>query len=177
MLTLDAPAEMSPEDRALLDRTMDPYRTKRAIYLESASVGVHDGLVTGVGAFAIGEPCYIDDTGHFNAVESLICYNQLMYYSLAVAVRDDLVAELAHWTLDDYWVRQLPDVLIYRQSVTYRRPIASDGFTATFRIHSIDSASMDRNMLKVATSIDFEDPRGGVATGLVDLALVNAPQP
>ena len=53
MLTADAARAMTPDDRQLLDRTMDPYRTKRAIYLETASVALLDGLVTGVGSFSI----------------------------------------------------------------------------------------------------------------------------
>ncbi|MGW6540873.1 FcoT family thioesterase [Streptomyces sp. NPDC055051] len=44
--------------------------------------------LTGSGMFTIPEPCYIDDTGHFNAVEFNICYNQLAYYTLAAMIRD-----------------------------------------------------------------------------------------
>src|SRR5437868_7116844 len=59
---------------------LKPYRA-HAIYLKSAAIThVHDGtaaqdasgtppLITGTGRFSIAESCYIDDTGHFNAVE------------------------------------------------------------------------------------------------------------
>lgn len=175
MTTTPTPTTRSA-DQELLDRTLQPYRAKEAVYLQDARVGVEAGLVTGRGSFTIREPCYIDDTGHFNAVESLICYNQLMYFSLAVAVRDGLVEELRHWTLDDYWARQLPDVLIYHQQMRYRRPISSGGFEATFRIGHIRS-QLDRRMLKLGTTIEFRDPSGGLAEGTVDLALVNVPIP
>lgn len=164
---------MSAADRELLDRTMNPYRTKRAIYLESAQVGQSDGRLIAEGSFSIDEPCYIDDTGHFNAVESIICYNQLMYFVLASAVRDRAIDALSHWDLADYWQHQLPDVLIYRQSFRYRRPIGSQGFTGQFQIVDIDESSLSRDMLKLATTISFSDPSGGSCDGAVDLTLVN----
>lgn len=178
MSTVASPSaapEMRAADRELLDRTMAPYVGKRAVYLTDATVDLVDGEVVAHGWFSIAEPCYIDDTGHFNAVESLICYNQLMYYALARVVRDGLVAEMAHWTLDQYWERQLPDVLIYRQAVRYRRPIASTGFRATFRIRDVDTSALDRGMLRVATTVDFADDTGGAADGEVALTLVNVP--
>lgn len=166
---------MSASDLALLERTVAPYRTKDAIYLRSADVAMDGGQLVASGRFGISAPCYIDDTGHFNAVESLICFNQIMYYGLARAVRDGLYPALAHWTIDDYWERQLPDVLIFRQSITYRRPIDPRDFGAEFRITSIDTSALDRAMLKIATTITFQDATGGRAHGAVDLALVNVP--
>src|SRR5882757_9200074 len=58
---------------------LKPYRA-HAKYLKSAEItqfserAVQDStsdesLVTGIGRFSIPESCYIDDTGHFNAVE------------------------------------------------------------------------------------------------------------
>jgi FcoT-like thioesterase domain len=63
-----------------------PYK-QNATYLKSAEIthvndksaispGTADHkLVSGKGRFSIPESCYIDDTGHFNAVEFNICYN------------------------------------------------------------------------------------------------------
>ena len=74
---------------------LKPYRP-RATYLRSAEItqfseeALEDSasdvsLVTGAGRFSIPESCYIDDTGHFNAVEFNICYNQLAYVVFAKA--------------------------------------------------------------------------------------------
>ena len=47
------------------------------------SPGTDQKLIVGKGRFSIPESCYIDDTGHFNAVEFNICYNQLAYVLFA----------------------------------------------------------------------------------------------
>jgi hypothetical protein len=168
---------MPIEDRALLDQTMQPYRGKEAVYLLSSAVEASDGVVVARGDFGIDEPCYIDDTGHFNAVESIICYNQLLYFLLAYSIRDRLVPQLAHWTMEDYWTRQLPDVLIHRQSIRYRRPIASHGFSAVLRLDEVDEKALGRSMLRLATSVTFTDAGGGLAEGAVQIVLVNVPEP
>src|SRR6185437_12588121 len=81
---------------------LKPYR-QNATYLKSAEItqvcdkstiapGTQDQrLVTGKGCFAIPESCYIDDTGHFNAVEFNICYNQLAYVLFAGCIEAGLM--------------------------------------------------------------------------------------
>src|SRR5262245_56508099 len=77
-------------DDAFVADILRPYRA-HARYLKSAEIThVHDkavpqgrgkpsSLITGMGRFSIPESCYIDHTGHFNAVEFNICFNQLAY--------------------------------------------------------------------------------------------------
>jgi len=157
-------------------RAVNPYRAKGCIYLTGAEVTrSEEGQVASRGQFRIGESCYIDDTGHFNAAEFVICYNQLMYTTLAVAVQHSLLPAFSHWTLDDYWARQLPDVLIHKLTSSYQRPIDARGFRADFTITSLSTRALSRGMLTLETSIRFEDDNGGRAKGEVALALVNAP--
>ena len=84
------PANISKD---FIDDILKPYR-KHAQYLKSAELthfqdkcscatkGKDAGLITAKGRFSIPESCYIDDTGHFNAVEFNICFNQLAYVCL-----------------------------------------------------------------------------------------------
>ena len=94
----------------LLDRVLRPYKPN-CRYLKAMTIDADDG-VRGFAELAIGESCYIDDTGHLNSVEVNIAYNQMLYYVIATAVRERLVAAFADWTMDDYWRRQLPGILI-----------------------------------------------------------------
>ena len=53
----------------------------------AATKGKDAGLISAKGRFSIPDSCYIDDTGHFNAVEFNICFNQLAYVPSASASR------------------------------------------------------------------------------------------
>lgn len=162
---------------AVFRRVLDPYRAKRSIYLTSARVALDEGRVHGQGTFSIQESAYIDDTGHFNAAEFIISYNQLMYYSLAVTVKDHLLPAFSSWSLEDYWARQLPDVLIHKQASTFSRPINARAYTGEFVITELSTRSSGRGLLWLNTEVNFRDDDAGRAVGTVALALVNIPRP
>lgn len=66
-----------------------------------------------VGRLGIAESCYIADTGHFNAVEFNISYNQLVYVLIAEIVARGWDPAFEGWSLTDFHRRQLPDILIH----------------------------------------------------------------
>ena len=179
----------------LLPRVLRPYAPKGTVYLKNVTVretndvrvplDSHDGDVPTIssdlpalafdGEFNIEESCYIDDTGHFNAVELLICYNQLMYSSLAIAIDQQLHSSLAGWSIEDFWSRQLPSILIYRTAATYRSPIDSTNMRARFTITEAKTSAAERGILKLATHVEFTDGKG-LAYANIDLALVDLPE-
>ncbi|WP_405488844.1 FcoT family thioesterase [Nocardia sp. NBC_00511] len=162
-------------DTRLLARTMTPYAGKDTVYLKQASVFRRGTEVVGVGRFEIAESCYIEETGHFNAVEFNISYNQLIYYTLAAAVRDRLIPELANWSMDDYWERQLPAVLISEMRSRYRRPINSRAYRAELTITDVEFRHRSRPLIALQTRVDFTDDGVGSAVGEVEIVLVDPP--
>lgn len=91
-------------DRVMLEEILRPYR-KNATYLKSAAVlrwfdkppsrqDKDQDLIVGRGTFEIPESCYIDDTGHFNAVEFNICYNQLAYVLFGKCIQQGILQPL-----------------------------------------------------------------------------------
>ncbi|HEV2779571.1 MAG TPA: FcoT family thioesterase [Actinophytocola sp.] len=163
-----------PDDPQLLADILRPYKP-HSRYLKSATVSVRNGLPVGQGQFVIPTSCYIDDTGHFNAVEFNICYNQLFYYLLAKSIKERAVPALAAWTLDDFWERQLPDILIARFRSLFRSPIDSSSFTGELTINTTSESNVRRPVLLAETSIRFWDPRDGSAEGEVLMAMLNPP--
>lgn len=163
-------------DRELMDRVLVPYKP-HCQYLKSARVSVADPagaapLVAAQCELAISESCYIDDTGHFNSVEFNICFNQMMYYVLAKAVKERLHPALAAWTMDDYWAKQLPDVLIVDFRSTFKRPVNAARFHGEIEFTELRRGT--RN-LYLRTHCRFRDDRGGHCEGSVDLVVVSAP--
>ncbi|WP_326553922.1 FcoT family thioesterase [Micromonospora sp. NBC_01813] len=139
-------------------------------YLLSASV---HGRRT-EGRLAIPESCYIDDTGHLNAVEVSICYNQLLYTALGAAVRDRTEPALAHWTLDDYWRRRLPDVLIVKSTNEFRRPLDPRSFVGQLTIERVIARTLwvDREpLISIDTGFRFTDAGRGLAVGTARVAI------
>ena len=166
-----------PTDRELLPQVLRPYRAKNCQYLRTAVLEAgQDQLPTVSGDFEIGESCYIDDTGHFNAVEFNICYNQLIYYLIAKSVQERLLPALRDWTLDDFWRAQLPDILITDFSSRFKRTMRGKRFFGSVSladVERLDESAWWKPMIVLHTSCRFWDEQGGLAVGKVTIAIMN----
>jgi hypothetical protein len=162
---------------------LSPYR-RNAVYLKSAEItqfsekasivaGSEDQrLVTGRGRFAIPESCYIDDTGHFNAVEFNICYNQLAYVLFAKCIEAGLMHRLRNHEFDvlslvEFKKRQLPAMVIVSLESRYYKQLNSMDFTAELTINKMTPVG---SAWFFFTSITFADHEGIKAKGSVVLA-------
>lgn len=156
-------------DGPLLTRVLAPYKP-HCRYIQRARVSndPHCGRIDG--ELAIGASCYIDDTGHFNSVEFNLCYNQLVYLLIAELVRTDALPALGGMTLEKYFERQLPDVLIHDFSSKFRRPMRTDAFHGTVEI--VD-ATRRAHFALLHTRVSFKDDDGGSCEGAVSLAVVD----
>ncbi|SDY98315.1 FcoT-like thioesterase domain-containing protein [Micromonospora pattaloongensis] len=163
------------EDAELLDRVLRPYR-EHCKYLKSAvvtaSTDPDTAPLTARCEFEIPESCYIDDTGHFNAVEFNICYNQMFYYVAAKAVLEKAAEPYAQWTMDDYWRRQLPNILITDFRSSFRRAMHGKRFYGEIsftRIHQRGS------LLINDTRCRYWDDGTGDCRGEVKVVITDAP--
>jgi hypothetical protein len=169
---------------AFVAEILKPYRT-HARYLKSAEIahvrdtGACNGapaeasLVTATGRFSIPESCYIDDTGHFNAVEFNICYNQLAYVLFGKCVEAGILQKLVRGkasipSFAEFMQHQLPSMLIVRiDGVRFLKQMRSDDFRAELRI---DKFTTRGPAWFFFTSITFSDCEGVKAEGSVVLA-------
>jgi hypothetical protein len=161
---------------------LKPYR-ENATYLKSAEITevndkasaaptTNQKLITGKGRFSIPESCYIDDTGHFNAVEFNICYNQLAYVLFAGCIETGLmqkvrVAEGGIPSMTEFKRHQLPAMMIVALESRYYKPLNSKDFTAELSINKISAVG---NAWFLFTTITFSDSEGIKAKGSVTLA-------
>ncbi|TQS21635.1 hypothetical protein FLX08_10535 [Microbispora hainanensis] len=165
-------------DHDLLDRVLTPYK-EHCRYLRTAMVerSPVDGALSLHCTFEIPESCYITDTGHFNSVEFNICYNQMAYFLIAKAVKESLVEPFDAWTLDDYWERQLPNILITDFQSRFRRPIDAASFSGVFELRRVTVRNSARPLIVLGTACRFEDAAGGLSEGTVKLAITDPPLP
>lgn len=163
------------DDPELLKRVMSPYKNQCQYLKETSLISegeIADGeYLTGKATFSIPESCYIDDTGHFNAVEFNICYNQLMYYTIAKAVKEQAAQMFTTWDMEAYWRRQLPDILIVDFKSSFKRPLNSKRFYG--QIEFVSSRSIKRFQY-INTLIRFTDDEKGHCEGAVKLAIINS---
>lgn len=172
------PAASKPpaaNDAGLLARVLRPYKP-HCRYVRSAAVHLERDADEGErwvarGEFAIADSCYIDDTGHFNSVEFNICYNQLVYFAIAKAVDEQVFAAFAGWSIDDFWRKQLPDILITRFESCFHKPVRPRSFHGEVSFGKPRSARS--KMLMLRTRCRFWDDHGGHCDGQVGLVVLN----
>jgi hypothetical protein len=168
---------------ALLQQVLRPYKPD-CRYLRSAEVVGSGNLFEQQPfvqryEFAIDESCYIDDTGHFNAVEFNICFNQMFYLAAATLVAGDTDGPFRHWTLEDFWERQLPKILITDFSSRFRRPINARRFSGELRLTRATERAAGEGrsgMLIIPTECRFWDESGGAAEGQVRIVVLDPPR-
>lgn len=128
------------------------------------------------GSFAIPESCYIDDTGHLNAVEVNICYNQLLYATIATFVRDGTEPAFPGWTMAEFWRRRLPGILIARIASEFHRPIDPRSFHGELTVDRVIRVPRGPDapvVVSVDTTFRFFDEHGGAASGTARVAMMD----
>jgi hypothetical protein len=163
-------------DRELLSLVLRPYKM-HCRYLKTADLeAAQDPGPTVAGNFEIDESCYIDDTGHFNSVEFNICYNQLAYYLIAKSVQEGLLPAFRDWRLDDFWRRQLPNILITDLRSRFQREIRGKRFSGSISLTNLvrlEKSQRWNRLIVLYTSCRFWDDKGGLCRGEVKIAITN----
>jgi hypothetical protein len=186
------PAKASTKEiaPAFLSNILAPYQPTGTDYLRAAKVvqGVLDSppgekeapIITTEGRYAIPSSCYIQSTGHFNAVEFLICYNQLAYATFGHLIAEDILAklpdgrvsaacqiELKRLSISLFLTKQLSSMFILKASTRFKRVINASSFLCRL---SVDSIFYRHGTLFTNTHCEFSDEHGGGADGSVLLA-------
>ena len=157
----------------LLARVLTPYKA-HCQYLRTATVRyprAAKSVAKASGTFLIPESCYIASTGHFNAVEFNICYNQLTYCLLAKCIEDKALDVFSGWTLPEFSRRQLSDYLIAKFSSAFHKPILAGQFEGEVEIVNV---VVRRGVTFMKTICRFSDREGGRAEGGATIAIVSS---
>lgn len=159
----------------LLSRVLEPYSYKGCRYLLDAESKATADSVLAYGNFRINESAYIRSTGHFNAVELVLCFNQLAYSAFAPAIINKEIPALRGWSIDDYYQHQLASMLIRSAASRFRKPINPRKFSARLLCHDLQVVERRWRYLLVPCAIEFWDEDGGAASGEIELAALNIP--
>jgi len=183
--TIEMPAPvavLANSDDDLLDAVLTVYKPscrylKRAEIVEAGDLAAGQAVVMR-GDFVIDESCYIDDTGHFNAVEFNICYNQMLYAVVAKLVAADAGGTFRGWALADFWRRQLPQFLIADYHSSFRRPMRGRHFDGEIRVTRAlrrGPSAVWPSMMVLYTECTFGDVDGPSSSGRVKVVVLDPP--
>lgn len=169
---------ISETDAEMLALVLRPY-IKECRYIQAPRIevgrrreaGRAESIVAVNAKCAIPATFYIEDTGHFNAVEFNLCFNQLAYYVIAASVKHRLIDAFASWNIDEYKRRQLPDILIAKLSAQFIRPVHGAAFDGWLDITKVSTSSKGHIFLTM--EVAFTDNHDGFAQGEVTLAIVS----
>ncbi|AKN17008.1 hypothetical protein B586_11340 [Mycobacterium haemophilum DSM 44634] len=159
----------------LLSRVLEPYSYKGCRYLVDAEYGATADSVSGYANFQINESAYIRSTGHFNAAEFILCFNQLIYSLLAQGVINKDISPLRSWSIADYWSNQLSNIFIKTASSRFMRPINPRKFSARMVSRDFEIVERTWRYLLFSNTIEFWDENGGAATGDFEISILNIP--
>lgn len=165
----------TPISEALVAKVLEPYSYKGCRYLLDARYRATEASILAHGNFAIGDSAYIRSTGHFNAVELMICFNQLAYSAFAPAVLNEEIEVLRGWSIDDYYQHQLSSMLIRTATTRFRRLINPTNFSARLTCQDFRIIERGLRYLLIPCAIEFSDGGGGAASAEVELAVFNIP--
>lgn len=168
-------ADTAPIDEDLLSRVLEPYSYKGCRYLVDAAYRATADSVLAYGNFTIAESAYIRSTGHFNAAELILCFNQLAYSAFAPAVLNGEITALRGWSIADYFDNQLPSMLIKSTSSRFRKPINAQRLSARLLCKDFQVIERTLRYLLIPCTIEFWDEHGGTASAQVELAALNIP--
>lgn len=150
----------------IIQRLLDPYFPS-CRYLKGAVLDSDDRL--GIrGEFSIPSSCYVEGTGHFNAVEFVMCFNQLTYVLFGAAVDRGLAPELKVKTLDEFVDVQLTNSYITRSKMSFRKVIDPKEFNGSIYVNK---KRVIRNNNFYSVDVNFSDSNGGKAWGSFDLVM------
>lgn len=177
-----------------LAKIVAPYKPTGTDYLREASVAqiyspldadidlseTEPPIITTRGRFRIPSSCYIQSTGHFNAVEFLICFNQLAYTTFGYIIQEKILADLpdgrissvcraefGSLTIDQFFSKQLSSMLILKTETRFTRVIDANDFQAELAVQSL---FYRKGTTFAQTTCRFTDSQGGSADGTVLLA-------
>jgi hypothetical protein len=161
-------------DTAFITKVLAPYRVN-CRYLRSVKIRFDDldnatwETMVAIGEFAIDQSCYIDDTGHFNAVEFNICYNQLAYVHLAYCIAHGIMPALADFDADTFASKQLSNFLIANINSSYHAELNPRHFFGEVRV---TSARCRSKYAILKTNCMFSDEANGRSDGDVKLVVL-----
>lgn len=117
-----------------IQEILSPYWTP---FVQNATLVQTDEYIGLNSRLGVAKPWYCDSTGHLNAVELNLAFNQMMYITIGEAITAELITELSDYDRRIFLKKYWPDFLITKVESEFKAPLHVDAFSAALRITKI----------------------------------------
>lgn len=152
----------------ILDTMLQPYYPE-CRYLKESELN----FPTMHSKFSISKTFYGAQSGHFNATEMMMCYNQMAYTFIAASVEEGLIESAGTIPLEKFIEYQMANCLMARiGNIKFKSQINPKNFYGEITLKKYPTRGKN---LFATTDFSFYDDNGGFANGdaLLVLALKN----
>lgn len=125
-------------EKQFIKDVIQPYWTP---FIRSAEIEKEDEVIMVTSHLGVDKPWYCDSTGHLNAVELNLAFNQMMYVAIGKAISLKWIDELIDYDNGYFMKKYWPDFLITKVSSEFKSPLNVENFFAKLRIVNIKKSS------------------------------------
>jgi len=113
----------------IINRALVTYLAKNTRYVINAQISKINDTVNLTADFSIKESCYLSPaSGHFNAVEALMCFNQMLYVALLGGINEKMFSFYEHITPDDFNRHRRKVYLLEFEKIKFKKQINNEFF-------------------------------------------------
>lgn len=117
-----------PVPEEIVTKALSMYMAKNTRYLLKAQIDKKDDAINLIAKFSITDCCYAPDSGHFNAVEAIICLNQMVYVTLLGGIDKKMLPFYDGITPDDFCQHWQKVYISMFENVKFKKLINSSSF-------------------------------------------------
>jgi hypothetical protein len=120
--------------------------------------------------FSIPKTFYGSQSGHFNATEMMMCYNQMSYAFFAKSLEEGLIEPVGTLPLNEFIKCQMGNCLLARlNNIKFKSQIDAKDFSGKIVLKKSPKRG---NNVFVTTDFSFYDTNGGYASGEALIAFI-----
>ena len=113
----------------IINKALVTYIAKNTRYITQAQVYNVGNAIRLDAQFSIKESCYLSPgSGHFNAVEALMCFNQMLYVAILGGINEHLFPFYANITPDDFNQNRRKVFLLEFEKIKFKKQINNNSF-------------------------------------------------
>ncbi len=113
----------------IINKALVTYIAKNTRYITQAQVYNTADIVNLTAQFSIKESCYLSPgSGHFNAVEALMCFNQMIYVALLAGIEKKMFPFYADITPDEFNEHRRRVYILEFEKIKFKKQINNNLF-------------------------------------------------
>ena len=113
----------------IINKALITYLAKNTRYITQAQISNTGEVTKLLAQFSIKESCYLSPgSGHFNAVEAIMCFNQMLYVELLAGIEKKMFPFYLHISPDEFNQNRRKVYLLEFEKIKFKKQINNNSF-------------------------------------------------